>query len=564
MPEHVDPYRIYLDHSKPQSLETALTDFYINQHEAQDVAEELEYLFKPFRTKPMAGRRHFAPSSAWRDELTMLSPEEAAPMPQRFVVRVHLFEDSCGQAGRYLGFVSLRPPNAKFHRPTQRKTKKRFRRFHYVIDAELGAPAYMQRPRYHVLTTTASSGRLGVLPFKSAVYSTPSGRDKGAACTHLAVSQALHLIMGRFGCRPISQEEFRWHLWRHTKRSFGASGLSIGNVSEEGANPWDALTVIRESCNGGGFQRSVVPRANADGTLSETERELVMRHLTDCLACGLPVIAIVRAGHLLTDETQNSLPANDKTARLDIPHAVLILGMHLLHSNEEVQHGPDTVASLREDHAELPGRLIIHDTLHRGPFFEWMMSDFIEAALEAYKDPRHRGVHLLTVGPKEMRLGNHRARFATEGALDGLLINMPGSASEEPPLEFADLKSLHTYVVNTRVPFEHCEKATQWRSVCRLLSPGEIVQRYRDRSNLKLWHGDFNLLPGSFSWVVEVRHPLARANATLPRATTPEDQPPALVYVWDVTQEPKRDDAHQTSQGITPAMILLYNPNSAS
>lgn len=242
------------------------------------------------------------------------------------MVRVHLFEDSGGHAGRYLGFVSLRPPRASAYR--KRAVRRAHRVFNYVIDAELAAPSYMQRPRYHVLTTTASSGRLGVLPFRSAVYSTPSLRDPGSACTHLAVSQALHLIMGRFGCRPISQEEFRWHLWRHSNKG---GGKSIGQVNNDGSNLEDALKVIQKSCNGGGFLRSVFPRDNGHTLserkrLSERERLLVYRHLTDCLACGLPVIAIVKSGKLLTPGIRQELEDKQKGDQLAIPHAVLILG----------------------------------------------------------------------------------------------------------------------------------------------------------------------------------------------------------------------------------------------
>lgn len=546
MADHVDPYRIYLDHARSQPLAAALADFYTNVDEAEEVAAELDNLFLPFRTRTMAGRRHFAPSSAWRDELAMLPPGEM-PTPQRFVVRVHLFEDSGGQAGRYLGFVSLRPPRAaKFQK---RRSRQAHRLFRYVIDAELAAPGYMQRPRYHVLTTTASSGRLGVLPFRSAVYSTPSLRDKGAACTHLAVSQALHLIMGRFGCRPISQEEFRWHLWRHTKRM---QGQTIGEVSDNGANLWDALKVIRNSCNGGGFLRSVWPEENQD-TLSDRERRLVYRHLTDCLACGLPVIAIVKAGRLLTHEIQQDLIRAGKGAQLNIPHAVLILGMHLLHSQEELPH-QSANGSMRVDHAELPGRLIVHDTVHRGPFFEWMMSDFIDAAIEAYPGA-DRGVHMLTVGPHQMNLGAHRARSATEDVLDGILMNLALMGGQDTSGN-SDLDALNSYLRSTDVQTSAAEDASQWSIVCRLLSSVEICQRYEGRSNMLVRHGDFDHLPTSFAWVVEVRHPQAMAANARPLPATPDDLPPALVHVWDATKEP--ENPIDRSHGITPEMILVY------
>ncbi len=542
MADHVDPYRIYLDSARSQPLDQALADFYTNTDEAAEVANELDSLFAPFHTRTMAGRKHFAPSSAWRDELAMLPPGEK-PSPQRFVVRVHLFEDSGGHAGRYLGFVSLRPPKASSYQ--KRAVRRAHRVFKYVIDAELAAPSYMQRPRYHVLTTTASSGRLGVLPFRSAVYSTPSLRDTGSACTHLAVSQALHLIMGRFGCRPISQEEFRWHLWRHSNKG---DGKSIGQVNNDGSNLEDALKVIQKSCNGGGFLRSVFPRDNGH-TLSERERLLVYRHLTDCLACGLPVIAIVKSGKLLTPGIRQELADKQKDDQLAIPHAVLILGMHLLHSNEELPYHV-APSDFRIDQAELPGRLVVHDSLHRGPFFEWMMSDFIDAALEAYSGDI-KGVHMLTVGPHQMVLGNHRARNYSEDVLQSLLANLDLTVVWDD----SSLSALASYLRQTGVNLQNAVEVAQWDIVCRLLSPGEIRQRYQHRKNLEVCHGCFDDLHLSFAWVLEMRHPDAGAHS-LP--ATPDDLPSAMIHVWDVTKEPDPDDSKATSQGITPCMSLVF------
>jgi hypothetical protein len=545
MAEHVDPYRIYLDGNKATSLTTALADYYTEDGEAVAVAEELHTLFEPFRTTPMAGKHHLAPSSLWRDELTLMPGQ--TPSPWRFVVRVHLFEDTGSQPGRYLGFVSLRPP--KNRRQQAMPRPRRNWKYTYLIDAELAAPAYMQRPRYHVLTTTASSGRLGVLPFRSAVYSTPSLEDRGAACMHLAVSQALHLIMGRFGCRPISQEEFRWHLWLHGERP-GAH--TIGAVSSQGANPAEALRVIRASCNGGGFQRSVWPEDQPGSGLSPREKQLVLRHLTDCLACGLPVVAFVRAGHLLPKEQQDIVRRRHPTnaeERLNTPHAILILGMHLLHSNEEMAH-EDGSATWREDQAELPGRLIVHDTLFQGPFYEWMISDFINASLAAY-DGQDCGVHMLTIGPKDMHLGNHQARNLAEDTLDSLLTNL--LLKPEAPMP-GDIAALSSYLEHVGVTLGCAATSADWRIICRLLTPREICQRYERAPKLCLNHGCFSDLKQRFHWAMEVRHPSARVS----KAATPEDQPPALVYLFDIHQQKAPDDPVASSQGIRPELILVF------
>jgi len=548
--EHVDPYRVYRGcNRKPardgQAAQDELSVFYTGEEE-REVRQELQELFTPFRTKVLAGKSHYAQSASWRDEVTMLPT--SVPTPQRFVVRVHLFEDRAGQEGRYLGFVSLRPPRARGLRSQRRRHG-----FSYVIDAELVAPAYMQRPRYHVLTTTTSSARLGVLPFRSAVYSTAiPGDNNSSNCIHLAVSQALHLIMGRFGCRPISQEEFRWHLWFSTKKT---DAKSIGKRSQEGANLEDALEVVRSSCNGGGFLMTVEPRDVPDGkTLSEAERILASRHLTDCLACGLPVIALVRAGDLLPPEVQEEVKAKHPK-NLDIPHAVLVLGMHLLHSQEEVAASEGLSWQEREDRAELPGRVIVHDPLSRGPFFEWIMSDFLKAALAAY-DGADRGVHMLALGPEKMRLGHHQARSCTEGVLQVLLDNLNDPEGDLLLGDSADSAALEGYMKHVNISPENSQQADNWRLICRLLTQPEISQRYDNRPELEEFHGSISDLKNSHFWVVEVRHPKAGANHRPNTPKTPEDLPPAMVYVWDGAQAPPTE----SSMGIVPDLMLRFNP----
>ena len=120
MEEHVDPYRIYLKYPRPDSedssslLTNSLEDYY-EPDQNESVVSELNRLFEPFRTELYFGERHYAPSPTWRDELTTRSV--SPPTPPRFAVRVHVFERRGRKdewhAGRYLGFVSLRPPDAR-------------------------------------------------------------------------------------------------------------------------------------------------------------------------------------------------------------------------------------------------------------------------------------------------------------------------------------------------------------------------------------------------------------------------------------------------------------------
>lgn len=550
MGDHVDPYRLYLHYPQPH-LDAVATDNpasladYYGEEEGAIVKEELGRLFGAFRTQILYGRRHYAPSASWRDEMTTHS--NGVPMPQRFVVRVHLFENRGDQAGRYLGFVSLRPPGTTHEPRAGALTAEHALR--YVIDAELGIPAYMQRPRYHVLTTTAASARLGVLPFRSAVYSAAGlSERRGSACVHLAVSQALHLIMGRFGCRPISQIEFDWYLWKTAKEE-----MSIGEMGQRGARLSEALQVIRSSCNGGGFQVTVEPREEPGRGLTASERGLASRFLTDALACGLPVIALVRAGNLLAPEAR----AGISEAQLNTPHAVLVLGMHLLHCHEEIQGRPEPWDN-REDLAELPGRLIIHDTLSRGPYFECMISDFLDAAEATYEGDAaadgSSGVHLLVVGPERMEMGHHQARVYAEKNLL-LMLRMLSVASGD-----RDIAALMAYLHAAEVPLQDARKTDDWRLICRLLSTPELKARYEGQPEMLESFGSFADLPTSYFWVLELRHPRARRVVRNGHVHCPADLSPAMVFVWDCRQPPN----HHVYRAASPSMILRYHPTQPS
>ncbi|WP_265595549.1 hypothetical protein [Verrucomicrobium sp. BvORR106] len=589
MEDHVDPYRYYLHFPSPSSalqLDTthpqqgpserahSLSDFF-DSDEQDIVRAELDRLFNSFRTKIVYGQRHYAPSPTWRDELTLAGH---VPAPARFVVRVHIFESRGAEAGRYLGFVSLRPPNYVSRR--SRTSLAARHGFSYVIDAELTAPAHMQRPRYHLLTTTASSARLGVLPFRSAVYSAAGVTAlEGSVCVHLAVSQALNLIMGRFACRPVSQVEFDCRLLEILARK----GETSVNPQQRGAKLLEALQVIRECCNGGGFQMTIEPRANPQGRLNSEERRIALRFLTDALACGLPVIALVKAGHLIESDAREQMIAEGRQAYLEKPHAVLILGMHLLHTVEELGrkffddlHGRFSPLSdkdkkekeeeknkkhHRDDLYELPGRLVIHDTLSRGPYFECLTTDFMEAAEWAYGDPdsaesrEDRGVHFLVIGPPNLELSHAQARTFAERVLKLLLYQngdwVPGKRSHHP-----DCDSLRLYLEAGNVPPNDTPKTDDWRFICRLLNAPEIAARYEEDANLEpsATSIPLNELPSGHYWVVEVRHPAADPQRTGTTIHGPAQNPPALIYIWNSNLKGRKEN----QLGISPVVTLRY------
>lgn len=598
MGEHVDPYRRYLhyphatDGAAKSSQHVDLSDFYTGA-ENEGVCREVTRLLTAFQTEVYYGQRHYAACPAWRDELTVQSPD-GEPAPRRFAIRVHLFERRGGEAGRYLGFVSLRPPGF-----VPRDRGEGDSAFNYIIDAELTAPKHMQRPRYHVLNTTAASARLGVVPFRSSVYSCPGpNADRGSTCAHLAVSQALHLIMGRFACRPISQIEFDWHLWRATAAPTrpdwvaAPESQSIGKMGRRGANLREALAVVRASCNGGGYRMAVEPREDPAGlSLSIAEKNRAARYLTDSLANGLPVVAVVRTDHLLPPAKRREMeaeverdPSGDTAKRLRAPHCVLVLGMHLLHSGEEAwpeyglawrepgvipledekgETGAGESREQREDRAELPGRVIIHDTLTKGPFYECLISDFLNAAEAAYRDSQGlddgecRGVHLLALGPRELSLGVPELREYAEKTLKTYLVGL----REKDPVPSPALETLRAYMGACDLSPGETSSPDQWRLVCRFTGSTEVDTRYRGMRP-EVEESPTSTAP--YFWAVEIRHPRARRKRPANLFMAPAELAPAMVLVWESGQE-DADTAVATAralEGLPPLRILHFPPPS--
>lgn len=504
-----------------------LRAFYPNSLKA--VEAELRRLFHPFRISVAIGRCQYSPSSTWRDEWSML--HQSNDSYSRFAVRAHIFaRSSSGSAGRYLGFVCLRPEEAVKFEPDGR--------FSYVIDAELGPPGHMLRPRYHILTTTTSSVRLGIMPFRSAVFSCCSREEeRNSTCMQIAVSQGLHLMMGRFGCRPVSQIEFETLLW---KLSRAAQRPALSEIGARGATPSEALDVLLgPECNAGGFLISRKP--SRGGKLLNKNKWAVLRLITDSLACGLPVIAIIDAHAIAAAEPGHTAATGDgngdrtaeklkkkATARANKePHAVLIVGMRLLHCRSEMD-ALEWPWENREDRAELPGRVILHDPVVQGPYFEWCISDFLKAAESPYGDhpdgDRFTGIHLLVLGPAKMRMGLDQARFFAEGEVHLALLNTASHPLHRSLLEYSRRAGC------TTLPGAH-----QWRIVCRLGNLDELESRYDRHSNGAIHRAakDRKLRRDArYYWAAEVHLPEAPSHAR----ESPDGPLPAAVFIWDTTR----------------------------
>ena len=473
--EPVDPYRSYLYLPEANAAmrvggspprHDSLREFY-GDADREVVTELQELIRRSHQIEVLLGQRHFAPSPTWRDEYLM---DHGYQYISRFAVRVHIFEKlSPGVAGRYLGFASLRPPGSKKrqvelcreHAQNNGEVDEEEEEYRWVIEAELGYPTHMQRPRYHIIATTASSARLGVLPFRSTVYMSPNLATPGSSCTHVALSQALHLVMGRFGSRAISQREFEMLLWPDQGRSYM-------EIRMEGANLPQALEVVRKECHGGGFL-AFFPAP----TRGNDQEAMVDAHrcLTDTLANGLPVILDVDAEVLADPEFQppaESTAEEEEERRKNMAHAILIFGMRLISSSKETLPSQEHVC-MREDMMELPGRFVGHDTA-LGPFSEWSTRPMLKAALAAYPEgDERRGIYMLALGPASMRLGMDDVRNQCRVQMTLLA---GGNALQrgwcEPFLQAAGI----TLALDP--------EQDPWRYVIRLLGRSEIRRRYED------------------------------------------------------------------------------------
>ena len=518
---HADPYKCYLHHPTPDvgppryTEGTSLEEYYDTASHTKVVREVTRLFENAFRTKVMFGQRHFAPSASWRDE--HVAPRSGTEGPSRFAVRVHVFEQRANagsfaeRAGRYLGFVALRPED---HQPDSPADGAVDDGFDHVVEAEMACPSHMQRPRYHLIMTNASSARMGVLPFKSAVYMAPHrGENRTSTCMHLAISQALHLVMSRFGCRPISQREFDAYVWRlrcerHDPQDpnwpllkhVGAEYEDENGGHEGGAKLVEALKIL-DACSAGGFVAHFSEDNYEDKPTAIAE---AWRCLTDVLANGLPVVVMVNHKQLT------------KSAA-DRPHAQLIFGMRLLHCQSKLS--PDREWENREDRAELPGEFIGHDVF-KGPFFQTQADDLLQAAWDSTADlppeKRKPGINFLVIGPRALKVDMRWARdFARLYMFSLVQQQTSGAALLEQYYKAAPLSD--EWWESWR------DHKTDWRYVVRFMGRQELLNR-PDLAE----HAQCVLPPHLCFWLVEVWHP--HASHGMHANEVPTWPPPVLIW----------------------------------
>ena len=406
----------------------------------------------------------------------------------------------------------------------------------------------MMRPRYHLIMTTISSARMGVLPFKSAVYMAPRREETWTStCVHLAISQALHLVMGRFGCRPVSQREFDAYVWKlrcdkyrekARRQRRGAVKLEwprlrdagSGDKTGGGVRLTEALEVLK-SCSAGGFVAHFSELNCGERKAAFAE---AWRCLTDVLANGLPVVMMVNHSRLAGTVE-------------DSPHAQLIFGMRLMHCRSRISDAPDWQD--REDLAELPGEFIGHD-IFQGPYYESCAKRLLEAAWDATAgmkedDQRMPGIHFLVIGPSTLNVEYSVARGLARQYMRSLITQRTAGA-----------RLLRDYYKLAGLSDEWFQQwtddatATDWRYVARLMRREEFLSRRGLDSLLE------QSLPDSpWFWIIEVWHPHASHSM---RALQPPDIPPPVILWCDASHIP--DDAMQRHQGVLHCVLDRKEP----
>ncbi|MCB1237829.1 MAG: hypothetical protein KDM91_22375, partial [Verrucomicrobiae bacterium] len=314
----------------PESLEKLAYD----PQDEPLIIEEINHIFDNFHIPVAFGARHRAPCPVWRSERIVLGNETLS----RFANRIHVFQkksskftesaeswanhggaaDSFKQTsrffGHYMGYLSLRPI------PWVKDEETR-----WVAVANICPPRFMNRPRYHVLTTVTGPSD-GVMPFRATPYYKPihmpqssvggEGARNLAVCLHASLYCALLLKSNSFHCTPVSSQDMLAILWKKTPED-GRKKKSMGVIARSGVTLNQALAVLKSGDVGaGGVLESF--SVNPEGKIWQGEYQNTIMTKIEALTCiteylsnGIPVIVGLR--HL--DQKINN-------------HSALIIGMH--------------------------------------------------------------------------------------------------------------------------------------------------------------------------------------------------------------------------------------------
>jgi hypothetical protein len=221
--------------------------------------------------------------------------------------------------------------------------------------------------------------------------------------------------------------------------------------------------------------------------------------------------------------------------------------MHLLHSVAETGLPQET--EVREDEAELPGRLVGHDILE-GAYAEWNVSQLFEAALacphsERVKPARAiKGIRFLALGPKDLQIGLHQVRYLARQIVSGDYSN--NRARYDGYREQFGL---------TGAP----ANPKDWRYVTRLIPRQEVVSRYLSGARSQQQSKELDRLftdgtrpspESDYCWAVELDLPGYQPKKT--KGPEVRWQPgPLLVHLWSIKDE------YAQGTGTAPCASLL-------
>ena len=509
------------------------------------VEAEVRRLFAGYGADVFFGKRHPAPCTTWRSERIQLD-DEALP---RFANRVHVFERTQGferaqevRAGRYLGYVTLRPLLNRERQPF----------FQYVAVANIAPPRYMLRPRYHLISCVGGPPD-GVLPFRCTPFCFPFDDIRWqASCLHTSLQQALLLKMNSFQLTPVSSQEIIANLWSQNSEPAVRS-----EPPEKGATLAQGLqALVDEEGRSAGVLETIPLRDFAlvdDGKTSSWQKQSQLaqewvyleahRCMTDYLANGLPLIIEL-------------LNPNEKDS-----HAVLVFGMHLLRDPSDASYSRLTkkYSKTRIDIAELPGRFVLHDIIE-GPYVERHVAQLLKRSWSKDDDDAgHSGISYLAIVPPGTRLGIYEVRKFAKGL----------ARSHSSALWQQYLDNYFSGVENPGTPID----VESVRYVTRLLQSGEVGRRYftgarslepgTKLSPMEMWRQYSK--PGAYWWCVEVgvadggSAPVSRSKGVL-------EPPPAMVYLWcveDARNSPPRGQLTYLSGKNRPQMkMVLRDPQT--
>jgi len=334
--------------------------------------EVLDVLGRSYDGSLRIGEVRTASSEWWRNEIQFIGKE---PLPSRWVRRLHLFESGPHSAGRYVGYVHVRPKWAG-QGPTQDEAL-----IPPVADGFLVPPLRMAGGHYKIIGLGETCQIYGDPLFAALPYVMADGRFKlycSEACLYIAM-----LMMMPYGARPLGPWDMTIKLRVAEAQKNHTPSDELICIKFEGLVPENELAILeRPECKLSGI---VVPWKS---TLHE-DLPLLIDVLRCYLEGGLPILVHVEVGKLYPSERE--VQAANPT------HAILLVGF-------------------REDGGTLS--FVYHDPAY-GPYLE--IEAMILAASVKWFSLKANGESELTtkaaaiaIAPKAVRFPLHRALVNTK------------------------------------------------------------------------------------------------------------------------------------------------------